>query len=388
MSMDSASQKESALDLSLLQLLENKPADAAKSAAMLTDAAPVYNKSTLSTLANAGGGDASMVKDGAASTVYAMLASMTGEAQKRALGTLEKNPNVFAGDVANVLAEAGNQQDAPMKLRAIALAQRLIEAGWSTSALAVLDDLDKTTSDRPLTISMVQRAQALLAMQRNEEAKKVMAGLASRLQIDGEKTGPTVRILLASQAAKEERYADGLKLLEPLAVLNRPSVLTSMATMHEKLGQLDEAIALHRQVRKLDPGNVLAANNLAYMLAAAKPEDKGALEEARKAIQFAIEATSKSGRMVPAFQDTLGWIEILSGDAAAGTNRIARVMPALRLDPAVHYHLGMGYAKIGQADLARVNLRDVEYLAKEKQGVAEVPMATAALKNLRTAAAN
>ncbi len=387
MSMDGASQKESALDLALLQLLENKPADAAKSAAMLGNAGPMYNRTTLSMLANVDGGDRSAVTDGMPSAVYAVLANMTGEEQKRAISAMEKNSNVFAGDVENVLAEVGSSPDGAMKLRAIALAQRLNEAGWSTSALAVLDDLDKTTGNvggpnRALTISMVQRAQALLTMQRNEEAKGVMAGLASRLQSDGEKVGPTVRILLASEASREERYADALKLLEPLASLNRASVLTTMATMHEKLGQLDEAIALHRQVRKLDPGNVLAANNLAYTLAAAKPGDKAALAEARQAIEFAIDATSKSGRVVPAFQDTLGWIEILSGEAATGTNRIARVMPAMRLDPAVHYHLGMGYAKVGQADLARLNLQDVEYLAKEKQGVAEVPMATAALRSL------
>lgn len=385
MSMDAQSQKESALDLGLLQLLENKPADAAKSAAMLTDAAPSYNRTTLSLLAKAGGGDAAMMSNGMASTVYAMLAGMTPEQQKQAVGRIDKNPNVFGGDVENVLAEAGNS---PEKLHAIALAQRLLEAGWSTSALAVLDGLDKGTGDHPLTISLVDRAQALLGLQRDEEAKKVLAGLASRLQSDGDKVGPTVRILLAGQAAKEERYADALKLLEPLEKLNRPSVLTTIATMHEKLGQLDEAIALHRQVRKLDPGNVLAANNLAYTLAAAKPNDKGALAEARKEIQFAIDQTNANGQRVPAFQDTLGWIEILSGKAAEGAKRIARVMPALRLDPAVHYHLGMGYAKIGQSDLARLNLQDVEYLAKEKQGVAEVPLATAALKSLPGAAAN
>lgn len=326
-----------------------------------------------------------MMSNGMASTVYAMLAGMTPEQQKQAVGRIDKNPNVFGGDVENVLAEAGNS---PEKLHAIALAQRLLEAGWSTSALAVLDGLDKGTGDHPLTISLVDRAQALLGLQRDEEAKKVLAGLASRLQSDGDKVGPTVRILLAGQAAKEERYADALKLLEPLEKLNRPSVLTTIATMHEKLGQLDEAIALHRQVRKLDPGNVLAANNLAYTLAAAKPNDKGALAEARKEIQFAIDQTNANGQRVPAFQDTLGWIEILSGKAAEGAKRIARVMPALRLDPAVHYHLGMGYAKIGQSDLARLNLQDVEYLAKEKQGVAEVPLATAALKSLPGAAAN
>ncbi|HUO07111.1 MAG TPA: tetratricopeptide repeat protein, partial [Phycisphaerae bacterium] len=390
-SLDDAARKGAALDLSLLQILEGKGEDAVKSAANLSDAAPAYNRRTLQILAAGGRAGDRLLSEGMPSTVYAALAAMTPAERRAGMApphplAVKRNPNVLAGDVANVLAEVGEGVESSGKLQQLALAARLNEAGWSTSALEVLDRLDKETGDRVLTGSLVERVRALEAMKREEEAKRVLGELASR--VDSPNAGPTVRVVLAEAAAKEERYADALKLLEPLAGLNRPGILTTIATMQEKLGRLDEAIAIHRQIRKLDPGNVLAANNLAYTLAAARPEDKAALSEARKEIQFAIDQTSGGGRVIPAFQDTLGWIEILSGEAAEGTQRIARVMPALRLDPAVHYHLGMGYAKIGQGEMARLHLQDVQFLAPAKQAIPELPMATAALKSLSTASEN
>jgi hypothetical protein len=82
------------------------------------------------------------------------------------------------------------------------------------------------------------------------------------------------------------------------------------------------------------------------------------------------------------FQDTLAWIEILSGQPADGVKRLSRSLPQLRLSPAVHYHLGIGYAKLGQNDLARLHLLNVQGLAQSKTTVPELPLATEALKTL------
>src|SRR5205085_3150893 len=108
--------------------------------------------------------------------------------------------------------------------------------------------------------------------------------------------------LLAAAWTKQEKYAEALAVLEPLAGLKRANILTTLATLQEKLGRLDAAIALHREVRQIEPGNLAAANNLAYTLSAARPTDKAALAEARQAIEMAIEKAPQ----VTAFQDTLG----------------------------------------------------------------------------------
>jgi tetratricopeptide (TPR) repeat protein len=259
----------------------------------------------------------------------------------------------------------------------LALANRVLEAGWSTAALDQVEG--EAQGGKALTAAMILRHQALTSLHRTAEADKVRDTLAERFKAAGE-GAPTVRVLLAASWGKEGRYAEALAVLQPLEGTGRADILTTLATLQEKLGHLDEAVTLHRKVRAAFPDDVIAANNLAYTLVAAHPNDKGTLAEARKHIEFAI---SKAPQ-VKVFQDTLAWIEILSGQADAGTKRLARALPAMRLDPAVHYHLGMGYAKIGQAALARMHLGNVAALAggEKGKGVPEVAMATEALKEL------
>jgi len=315
----------------------------------------------------------SMLAEGPPSSVLAALAATPADGRAGALSAAAGNRNVLRGDLDALVSELAQSQDAAATLHQLALAQRLLEAGWSTTALATLGAVDKAAPT--LTYAAVLRHQALTDLHRYAEADAVRDRLAAK---NAQALPPSARILLAASWTKQERYADALAVLEPLAALKRPDVLTTLATLHEKLGQLDQAIALHRQVRQIDPGNVAAANNLAYTLAAAHPSDKAALAEARQAIGFAIDKAPQ----ITAFQDTLGWIQILSGEAAEGTQRIARALPSLRLDPAVHYHLGMGYARTGQNELARMHLMNVGHLAHDRQAVPELPLATEALRTL------
>ena len=189
---------------------------------------------------------------------------------------------------------------------------------------------------------------------------------------------PIIGLLIIAPAAFAVNWGIYKVALEPLVKLNRPDVLTTLATFYEKIGKLDQAIAMHRQIRKLDPNDILAANNLAYTLSAAKPDDKAALAEARAAVQFAIDKAPQ----IAVFQDTKAWIEILSGQPAEGVKNLARALPQLRLSPAVHYHLGIGFAKLGQTDLARMHLQNVKSLAQSKTPIPELPLATEALKTL------
>jgi tetratricopeptide (TPR) repeat protein len=358
-----------ALDIALMEVLQHMPVDAAG----LAEAGPAYNRYTLQALAGkAPAAEAGVLKDGLPSAVIAALAAMPAQERAAAAGRLAENPNLIGGDMEALVREAGSGEDSGTILRQVALAQRLNEAGWTTTALDVLAPLEK----RGIAYVAVQRHQALTDLHRFAEADAVRDAVAKQAAEKPQEVSPSVRILLAASLAKQEKYPEALQMLQPLAALNRPEVLTTLATMHEKMGELNEAIALHRQVLKIDPNNLAAANNLAYTLAAAHPTDKAVLGQAREAIESAI---SKAPQ-ITAFQDTKGWIQILSGQAAEGTRRIARVLPSLRLDPAVHYHLGVGYARIGQNDLARMHLQNVAHLAHEHQHVPELPLASEALR--------
>jgi tetratricopeptide (TPR) repeat protein len=375
-SLDPEIQKQSALDLALLQFLQHQDAAAAQTAAAMADTAPAYARTTLRLLATPHGSvDTAVFSNGTASAVEAALAALSPDQQRAALPALAKNPHVFAADIESLLNElAADPATAAARLHTLALSQTLLEAGWTTTTLDLLDALDK--SGQPLTLALVQRHEALTDLHRDAEADKIRDTLAAALQ-QNSNAAPSVRVLLAAALAQKNDFTGALATLQPLAALNRSDILTTLATFHEKLGQLDQAVALHRQVRALDPTNLLAANNLAYTLAALHPTDPAALAEAKAAIEFAIQRAPN----VQAFQDTLGWIKILSGQAADGTQRIARALPSFRLDPAVHYHLGIGYAKIGQPALARLHLQDVEAMA-ETQPIPELPLALAALKSL------
>jgi tetratricopeptide (TPR) repeat protein len=368
--LDPDSRKNAALDVALMNLLQGKPVDPAA----LSDNGAAFNASTLALLA---GNPAPTPSDrllaaGLPSAALAVLATTPAPQHSAALQHLARNPRIIPADIQVLLGSLGN--DPAPKLRTIALAQRLLEAGWSTTGLDLLNDLDKSTPN--IAFVAVQRHQALTDLRRTQDANTLRDAWAAR--VNDPSFPPSMRVLLAASWSREGQHEKALAVLQPLAPLNRPEILTTLASLHEKLSQLDQAVALHRQVRKLDPENLSAANNLAYTLAAARPTDKAALAEALDSIQFAIARAPR----ITAFQDTLGWIQILSGNAPEGTRRIARAAPSLRLDPAVHYHLGMGYARLGNKDLARLHLLNVGHLTRDQSNIPETKLATDALTSL------
>ncbi|HVX84247.1 MAG TPA: tetratricopeptide repeat protein [Phycisphaerae bacterium] len=376
-SMDKDSVTAGAIDRALLELLDGKKREAA-GVQGLKDDGPTFNKTFVGIETGTGKADRRVLAAGVPSVVIATVAAMSPGERPGALEEIGKNSRVFPQDVQKVMEEAGTGPEATGRLMKLALANRVLEAGWSTAAIDLADELAKDGGPA-LTDALIVKQQAETLMERTAEADKTRDEIAAKFKAGDDVPG--VRVLLAASWSKEGKAQAALDVLKPLEATGRADVLMALASLDEKLGRLDDAVALDRKIRAAAPDDVAAANNLAYMLAAAHPEDKAALAEAKKDIEFAI---SKAPQ-VPVFQDTLGWIEILSGEAGAGTQRVAKVLPALRLDPAVHYHLGVGYAKLGQSGLARMHLEDVGALAgmSAEGKVPEVAMAVEALKTLQ-----
>jgi tetratricopeptide (TPR) repeat protein len=108
----------------------------------------------------------------------------------------------------------------------------------------------------------------------------------------------------------------------------------------------DGAIKEYESVLNKDPSSLVAANNLASLLADYRT-DKASLERA------ALLAASLQKSPVPQFKDTLGWIDYQKGDyqnAAALLEQAAAALPNRAL---IHYHLGMTY--IAAAQLAKAS---------------------------------
>ena len=148
----------------------------------------------------------------------------------------------------------------------------------------------------------------------------------------------------------------------------------ALAGVLELKGDYDGVISQYEYVLNQQPGSLVAANNLASILADHRT-DKASLDRAQTL------ALSLRNSPVPQFKDTLGWVSYRQGDFKTAIPLIEGAAAALPNVPLIHYHLGMGYAATGQSAKAAEEFKTV--LAKVPSGdLAE--MAKAELKKTAT----
>jgi tetratricopeptide (TPR) repeat protein len=119
----------------------------------------------------------------------------------------------------------------------------------------------------------------------------------------------------------------------------------TLASVLELSGSYEDAISQYENLLKKDPGSMVVANNLASLLADHRT-DKASLDQAQTV------AASLTNSPLPQFKDTLGWIDYREADYKSAIPLLeaaAQGMPNLAL---VHYHLGMSYLAVGEADKA------------------------------------
>jgi cellulose synthase operon protein C len=118
----------------------------------------------------------------------------------------------------------------------------------------------------------------------------------------------------------------------------------------EQMGDYDGAVAEYSYVLTQQPGSMIAANNLASILAD-HFTDKASLQRAQTL------AAMLDQSHVPEFRDTLGWVSYRQGDLKAAVPLLQEAVAALPEVGLVHYHLGMAYAGSGQEAMASQELR-------------------------------
>jgi Tfp pilus assembly protein PilF len=127
---------------------------------------------------------------------------------------------------------------------------------------------------------------------------------------------------------------------------NNIDLHSRLADIAQLKGQIDIAISEYETILKLDPGSIVAANNLASLLSDYRT-DQASLD---RAYQVALMLNKTP---VPSFQDTLGWVYYLRGDKKAAMKLLEDAAKALPERAAVQYHLGVAYGADGQAAKAR-----------------------------------
>jgi cellulose synthase operon protein C len=133
----------------------------------------------------------------------------------------------------------------------------------------------------------------------------------------------------------------------------------------ERKGDYDTAISEYELVLDREPGNLIAANNLASLLL-----DRRTDKVSFKRAQSLAAVLRKS--QIPQFQDTLGWVSYHQGDyrtAVALTEEAAVAMPD---QAAVRYHLGMSYISTNQLEKASEQLKKALDLAPDDELADEI----------------
>jgi tetratricopeptide (TPR) repeat protein len=149
-------------------------------------------------------------------------------------------------------------------------------------------------------------------------------------------------IMQAETLLLREDHAGARDAFEKASTLAPKStvLLLLVADLEEKANAYDAAISRYRRVLELQPGNVVALNNLAYALAVRKDQPAEGLPFARRAASLA----PRLGSVL----DTLGWIEHLLGNhqaAAAAFDSAVRLAPG---DAEVRLHAAVAYAAAGR----------------------------------------
>jgi cellulose synthase operon protein C len=189
--------------------------------------------------------------------------------------------------------------------------------------------------------------------------------------------------LLSSQGQEAEAAAVAVEGLE--AAGPTPHLQFALAGFAEAHGDIPRAVALYEAVHQADPGNLVAANNLASLLTtgvAANPADRSAAEAARLEQAVGIAQNLKEVGLPP-LQDTYGWILFLQGEASAAYSYLEPAARGLPDNAQAQYHwaeaahaledwdtakAAFGRAlelhaagnSLPQAEIARVRLAEIE----------------------------
>ncbi|MFG6525825.1 tetratricopeptide repeat protein [Sulfitobacter sp. M23508] len=220
----------------------------------------------------------------------------------------------------------------------IALVRLMLVQGKTTEAFARLDQLLQEDPGS-LPIRMI-KAHALTRRGDHDEAAKFYRAILKE-RPDITSAWISLHALEAEHGTPEEAQT---VLTEALTALPEdPDLLMLQATVHERVGNLDQAIEVYEALYPLSNQSLVVANNLASLLTTHR-YDKESLQRAHTLAQR-LRGTSE-----PAFQETYGWVAYRLGnheEAVAYLERAARAIPD---HPLVLYHLGKAYAAVNRRE--------------------------------------
>ena len=178
----------------------------------------------------------------------------------------------------------------------------------------------------------------------------------------------TVRLAANDATGAIVKYETALKLAP-----DEPRLVIELASLYEKQGRVDDAIARYAALYEHNPASQLAANNLAMLLVTYK-SDQPSLDRARDLT--AAFATSNEGLLL----DTNGWVHFKRREYRDAVAVLERALERTPDSKVILYHLGMTQLQLGNRDRALTNLESALAGPGSFSGSEEARTALASLK--------
>ena len=232
-----------------------------------------------------------------------------------------------------------------------------VAQGRTEQAKTRLETLLAATPDHPIAHGLL--GEVLVLAGRNGEAE---AQFREAVRLNPKWTTPWLDWAGLWRTQKKPDMAvqvlqDGLKAnpeAEELHML--------LAAVYSEGNQIDAAIGSYEAVLRLNPRNLLAANNLAAFLVDYK-HDQPSLERA-----FALSRDFEKEAPHPLFIDTLAWVQLKMGQQEEALRLMKHALAKSPETPILNYHLGIAFFQFGKPTEARLYLSRALKTREQFQG--------------------
>jgi tetratricopeptide (TPR) repeat protein len=231
------------------------------------------------------------------------------------------------------------------------LVSTLLKAKRKEQAIALLKSVLTKNPDNANALVLVGSIQ--LSSGSTDEARKSF--LAA---IKAQPKDPTGYLALANLYISQKSYDEASKVVRS-GIEQRPDATSFQmiqGNIFEQKADYESAISQYQSVLDKEPGNLVAANNLASLLLDHRT-DSASLKKAQSL------AASLRKAEIPQFKDTLAWASYQQGDYRTAVSLSEEASAALPDQAMVRYHLGMGYIATGQLNKASEQLKKALELA-------------------------
>lgn len=185
------------------------------------------------------------------------------------------------------------------------------------------------------------------------EGKHAEAEAELRRVLEADPNDVTAYYSLASLYIAQGQTDRGLAELQKVVERKQESALTFLliGMAQEKRGEVDRAVESYQKALELNPRQVVAANNLAWLYAL---EEKGPLFEAARLAQTAVEASPE----MPNYLHTSGFVYRKLKMYVQAVTQFRRAVALNPRNPEHRVQLGLALAEMGDRTTARAELRE------------------------------